>query len=193
MVIGAHPAITMHPALRLPTGWTSWKLRVPFDDPVRLVKCETIDIEVPAEAEMVIAGEVLPEGMVEEVPSGKPPAHTRWKVRPRYSRLRRSPTEKPHVLRDAVRRAGRYPVHHRHPHRKSASQSPEEREGGLDLLDVRCLGISGLMAIVPKLRPRVEGQAKTALIRLSSPYLHPRSPSPMTISMRRTCARYSGR
>ena len=48
-------------------------------------------------------------------------------------------------------------------------------EGGLDLLDVRCLGISGLMAIVLKLRPRVEGQAKTALMAaLSSPYLHPK-------------------
>ena len=48
-------------------------------------------------------------------------------------------------------------------------------EGGLDLLDVRCLGISGLMAVVIKLRPRVEGQAKTALMAaLSSPYLHPK-------------------
>ena len=34
-------------------------------------------------------------------------------------------------------------------------------EGGLDLKDVRLLGISGLMAVVLKLRPRVEGQAKT--------------------------------
>jgi UbiD family decarboxylase len=48
-------------------------------------------------------------------------------------------------------------------------------EGGLDLLDVRCLGVSGLMAVVIKLRPRVEGQAKTALMAaLSGPYLHPK-------------------
>ena len=48
-------------------------------------------------------------------------------------------------------------------------------EGGLDLIDVRCLGVSGLMAVVLKLKPRIEGQAKTALMAaLSSPYLHPK-------------------
>jgi UbiD family decarboxylase len=48
-------------------------------------------------------------------------------------------------------------------------------EGGLDLLDIRCLGVSGLMAVVIKLRPRISGQAKTALLAaLSSPYLHPK-------------------
>ncbi len=48
-------------------------------------------------------------------------------------------------------------------------------EGGLDLIDIRCMGVSGLMAVVLKLRPRIEGQAKTALMAaLSSPYLHPK-------------------
>jgi UbiD family decarboxylase len=48
-------------------------------------------------------------------------------------------------------------------------------EGGLDVLDVRSLGVAGLMAVVIKLRPRVEGQAKTALLAsLASPYLHPK-------------------
>ena len=48
-------------------------------------------------------------------------------------------------------------------------------EGGLDLLDLRCLGLAGMMAVIIKLRPRVEGQAKTALMAaLSGPQLHPK-------------------
>ena len=33
-------------------------------------------------------------------------------------------------------------------------------EGGLDLLDVRCHPSAGMMMVVLKIRPRVEGQAK---------------------------------
>ena len=48
-------------------------------------------------------------------------------------------------------------------------------EGGMNILDVRCHTASGLMMIVIKLRPRIEGQAKTALMAaLSGPYLHPK-------------------
>ncbi|MDE0333381.1 MAG: UbiD family decarboxylase, partial [Defluviicoccus sp.] len=54
-------------------------------------------------------------------------------------------------------------------------QHLERVEGGLDLIDLRCLGIAGLMAVVIKLRPRVEGQAKTALLAaLSGPQMHPK-------------------
>ena len=48
-------------------------------------------------------------------------------------------------------------------------------EGGLNLLDVRCLPAGGMMMLIIKLRPRVQGQAKTALLAaLSGPYLHPK-------------------
>ena len=48
-------------------------------------------------------------------------------------------------------------------------------EGGLDLLDVRCHASAGMMMVVLKMRPRVEGQAKTALMAaLSGAYLHPK-------------------
>ena len=48
-------------------------------------------------------------------------------------------------------------------------------EGGLDLLDVRCHPSAGMMMVVLKIRPRVEGQAKTALMAaLSGAYLHPK-------------------
>ncbi len=48
-------------------------------------------------------------------------------------------------------------------------------DGGLDLLDVRLLTVSGLMTLVIKLRQRVEGQAKVALMgALAGPYQQPK-------------------
>jgi 4-hydroxy-3-polyprenylbenzoate decarboxylase len=39
--------------------------------PVELVKCETCDLEVPAHAEMIIEGEVIPNIWIEEAPFGE--------------------------------------------------------------------------------------------------------------------------
>ncbi|MBV8169501.1 MAG: UbiD family decarboxylase [Alphaproteobacteria bacterium] len=48
-------------------------------------------------------------------------------------------------------------------------------EGGLDLLDVRCHPAAGGLVLVVKLRPRVEGQSKTALVgALSGPSSWPK-------------------
>jgi UbiD family decarboxylase len=48
-------------------------------------------------------------------------------------------------------------------------------EGGLDLLDVRCHAAAGALVLVVKLRPRVEGQSKTALVgALSGPASWPK-------------------
>ena len=45
----------------------------------------------------------------------------------------------------------------------------------MDIRDVRCHTASGLMMLVIRMRPRIEGQAKTALMAaLSGPYLHPK-------------------
>ena len=72
MVVGAHPAIYYASGFTSSYGLDELEIAGSLlDDPIRLVKCETIDIEVPAEAEMVIEGEVLPEGMIEEGPFGE--------------------------------------------------------------------------------------------------------------------------
>lgn len=42
-----------------------------FGRPVELVKCETSDLEVPANAEIVIEGEVLPDVQLDEAPFGE--------------------------------------------------------------------------------------------------------------------------
>lgn len=51
--------------------------------PVELVKCETVDIEVPAYAELVIEGHVLPKVRVEEGPFGE---YTGFRTSPRAPR-----------------------------------------------------------------------------------------------------------
>ena len=178
MVIGAHPAIYYASGFTSSYGLDELEIAGSLlNDPVRLVKCETIDIEVPAEAELIIEGEVLPEGMVEEGPFGeatgtyamegsteifKVKAITHRKNPMFYAMQCGAPmTDTQSITGTCIETV--------------VTDHLRNVEGGLDLIDVRCLGISGLMAIVLKLRPRVEGQAKTALMAaLSSPYLHPK-------------------
>ncbi len=178
MVIGAHPAIYYASGFTSSYGLDELEIAGSLlDDPIRLVRCETIDMEVPAEAELVIEGEVLPQGMVEEGPFGEATGTYAMEGSTEIFRVKTITHRKNPVfyamqcgapMTDTQSITGTCIETVVTDHLKNV-------EGGLDLLDVRCLGISGLMAIVLKLRPRVEGQAKTALMAaLSSPYLHPK-------------------
>ncbi|NQU71211.1 MAG: UbiD family decarboxylase [Rhodospirillales bacterium] len=178
MVYGAHPAIFFGSAFT--TGFGVDELSVAgglLGEPVRMVKCETIDMEVPAEAEMVIEGEILPnytepEGPFGEVPGTYAPQGVAEIFKVKAITRRKDPTF--------------YALHCGFPVTETQAttalgievatrQHIINVEGGLDLLDVKCIESSGLMAIIIKLRPRVEGQAKTALMAaLSGPYLHPK-------------------
>jgi 4-hydroxy-3-polyprenylbenzoate decarboxylase len=48
--------------------------------PIELVKCETVDLEVPAHAEIIIEGEILPDVSLEEGPFGE---YTGYRTSPR--------------------------------------------------------------------------------------------------------------
>jgi phenylphosphate carboxylase alpha subunit len=48
--------------------------------PIELVKCETVDLEVPANAEIIIEGEILPDYSLEEGPFGE---YTGYRTSPR--------------------------------------------------------------------------------------------------------------
>jgi phenylphosphate carboxylase alpha subunit len=52
-------------------------------EPVELVKCETCDLEVPAHAEIIIEGEVIPNIQIEEAPFGE---YTGYRTSPREPR-----------------------------------------------------------------------------------------------------------
>ena len=43
-------------------------------EPLELIKCETSDLLVPAQAEMILEGEILPHERTPEGPSGSSPA-----------------------------------------------------------------------------------------------------------------------
>ena len=178
MVVGAHPAIYYASGFTSSYGLDELKIAgALLDDPIRLVKCETIDIEVPADAEMVIEGEVLHEGMTEEGPFGEATGTYAMEGSTEIFRIKAITHRKDPIF---------YGMQCGAPMTDTQSITGtcietvitdhlRNVEGGLDLLDVRCLGIAGLMAVVLKIRPRVEGQAKTALMAaLSSPYLHPK-------------------
>ncbi len=178
MVYGAHPAIFFGSAFTTSYGLDELSISgALLGEAVRMVKCETIDIEVPAEAEMVIEGVVLPNHMEPEGPFGEVPGT--------YAQQGESEIFKVTAItrrKDAIF----YALHCGAPVTETQTTTGlgievatrehlQNVEGGLDLLDVRCLSEAGLMAIVLKIRPRVEGQAKTALLAaLSGPYLHPK-------------------
>ena len=70
VVIGAHPVLQLAAATRfLPLGYDEYDLAGALQDgPLDLVKCETIDLEVPASAEIVLEGEILANVREDEGP-----------------------------------------------------------------------------------------------------------------------------
>lgn len=179
IVIGVHPAIWLSAGYTTAPGVDELGLAGGLlGGPVRTVKCETVDIDVPAEAEIVLEGELVPHNHLEpEGPFGE--------VTGTYP----DPGEA-HVfkLKAITRRqdAIYYALHCGFPATDTQSTTGmgieiatmdhlSKVDGGLDLLDVRLLTVSGLMTLVIKLRPRVEGQAKIALMAaLAGPYQQPK-------------------
>jgi len=67
IAIGVHPSILMGAAHMVDTGRDEFEIAGAIaGEPVKLVKCETVDLEVPADAEIVIEGELLPIGWTED-------------------------------------------------------------------------------------------------------------------------------
>jgi UbiD family decarboxylase len=178
VAIGAHPAIWYGSAFTIDFGVDEMSVAGGLlGEPVRMVQCETIDARVPAEAEIVLEGEVLPNHTEPEGPYGEVPGT--------YAERGESEIFKVKCItrrKDAIY----YAIHCGFPVTDTQATTAlgievatrehiKNVEGGLDLLDVRSIRESGLLAIVIKLRPRFEGQAKTALMAtLSGPYLHPK-------------------
>ncbi len=67
VAIGTHPSIMMAAAHVMPAGLDELELAGGLaGEPLELVKCETVDLEVPADAEIVLEGELLPVGWTED-------------------------------------------------------------------------------------------------------------------------------
>lgn len=63
VALGTHPFLLMAAAHMAPSGQDEFDLAGALaGEPIPLVKCETVDLEVPADAEIVLEGELLPTG-----------------------------------------------------------------------------------------------------------------------------------
>jgi len=178
MVIGAHPAIYFSSSYTAPYGVDELTIAgALMGEPVRLVKCETIDIEVPAEAEIILEGQIPPDALTPEGPFGEGSGGYAMEGFTQYLDVKAVTRRKQPIF---------YAMQCGAPMTDTQAlvstaidmllwDHLKNVEGGLDLIDLRCLGIAGMMAVIIKLRPRIEGQAKTALLAtLSGPQLHPK-------------------
>lgn len=69
IAIGVHPAILYAAGYSPPLGYDELGLaNALLNGKLELTRCKTVDIEVPAESEIVIEGRILPEEMVDEGP-----------------------------------------------------------------------------------------------------------------------------
>jgi 2,5-furandicarboxylate decarboxylase 1 len=67
VAIGVHPSLLMGAAHMAHAGQDEYELAGGLaGEPVQLVMCETVDLEVPANAELVLEGELLPVGWTED-------------------------------------------------------------------------------------------------------------------------------
>jgi UbiD family decarboxylase len=69
VAIGNHPAVLLGSQLYLGLGDDEYdNIGALLGEPLRLVRCKTVDLEVPADAEIVLEGELDPEHLVPEGP-----------------------------------------------------------------------------------------------------------------------------
>jgi len=179
MVIGGHPLIMFAAGFVAPFG--SDELAIAgglLGEPVRLVKCKTIDIEVPADAELVLEGEILPDEVAPEGPFGevtgtyskvgtapvfRVKAITRRKKPVFYAMSCGMPPSDAHSITCAVVES-------------KLSDHLKSVDGGLlDVRDIRCPSGMSPLIVALRMQPRYAGQARTALMAAAaSPYLHPK-------------------
>jgi 2,5-furandicarboxylate decarboxylase 1 len=73
VAIGVHPFEMLAASYKAPTGLDEYAIAGGLHgSPVPLVKCKTVDLEVPADAELILEGELLPTGWTcDEGPFGE--------------------------------------------------------------------------------------------------------------------------
>ncbi len=117
-IIGANPAVTLSAVMPIPNTMSEYNFAGLLQNKsVKLVKCKTIDLKVPAEAEIVIEGEVslneyLPEGPfgdhtgyyndIEEFPVFNIKAITHRKKPIYHSTYTGKPPDEPSILGESL-------------------------------------------------------------------------------------------
>lgn len=174
-----------HGAVELAATWTTgfgvdeYEIaNMLLGEPLALVKCKTVDLEVPADAEVVIEGFIPPDVLEEEGPFGEHtgctiagaglnPIINVTAITRRHDAIFRQITEGPDTdgaVLDAL------------PMEVQLYNRVKDVGGGINLHQVvvhECAGGGHLVII--QLTPTVEGEVKAVLMAaLSSEYLHPK-------------------
>jgi UbiD family decarboxylase len=69
VAIGNHPAVLLGSQMYVDLGDDEFAIAsAMLREPIRLLKCRTVDLEVPADAEIVLEGELRPDHLIEEGP-----------------------------------------------------------------------------------------------------------------------------
>jgi 2,5-furandicarboxylate decarboxylase 1 len=180
LAVGHHAVYYLTTCWTFPFGVDEFEMAGTFlGEPVRTVKAETVDLDVPADAEIIIEGHILPFLREEEGPftehtgyaragSGKNPvfevsAITRRRDAIYYALQGGKPIASSQIL-DGL------------PMEVVIFERIKDVGGYVDVKDVvsvPCAG--GSHIIVVQITPKIQGEAKdVALAALSSPYIHPK-------------------
>jgi UbiD family decarboxylase len=180
LVIGHHGIYYLTCCWTFPFGVDEFEMAGTFlGEPVKTVKCKTVDLEVPADAEIVIEGYMLPHFREEEGPFAE---HTGYAK----AGAGKNPVIEVTAItrrRDAIYYAlqGGKPI--------ASSQILDglpmeiviynriKDVGGFvnvkDVVAIPCAGGSHIIAV--QITPKIQGEARdVALATLSTPYLHPK-------------------
>lgn len=179
MVVGAHPLIIFSSAFVAPFGTDELTIASSLlQEPVRTVRCETIDMEVPADAELVLEGtvsleEVAPEGPFGEVTGtygygGELPVFTvkamTYRNDPIFYAISCGlpPNDAQSIVAVTIEM-------------KLFQHLAGLDAGRLNVKDIRCLGGVSPLLVILQLKDPLPGHAQLAMTAaLSSPFLHPK-------------------
>jgi 2,5-furandicarboxylate decarboxylase 1 len=178
-VIGHHPILDLAANSSVPYGVDEFQIAGSLlQEPLEMVRCETVDLMVPAHAEIVIEG-VIPPGIREdEGPFGEFQCYY-------LTRKRKCPVFDVKAItmrRDALYRhiqATPSTVEHQAlvavPMEAHLWQRIKDVDGYIDLKDVHVPPWGACFVVLVKFTPRLEEQAKSVLMAaLSSSYSHPK-------------------
>jgi 2,5-furandicarboxylate decarboxylase 1 len=173
IVIGHHPAFHMIGSWSGPYDADEFELvGTLLGEPLRLVQAETIDLKVPADAEVIIEGEILPKYREEEGPFAEFTSY--------YCAAGKEPVINVKAItrrKDPIYEfsAQWYRAHACLGIEHYLYNRIKEVEGHIELHDVRIYSEVDSYMVVIQFTPHYEGQAKNVLLAaLSGTTLHPK-------------------
>ena len=178
-VIGHHPILDLATNSSVPYGIDEFQVAGSLlQEPLEMVRCETVDLMVPAHAEIVIEGLIPPGIREDEGPFGEFQCY--YLTRTRKCRI--FEVKAITMRRDALYRhiqATPSTVEHQAlvavPMEAHLWQRIKDVDGYIDLKDVHVPAWGACFVVLVKFTPRLEEQAKSVLMAaLSSSYAHPK-------------------